>query len=59
MKAIKDRRNLYAALSVAFILLTVLLLIKQKMEAAIAYGGLTALALMLLNRQAGCWVRLW
>jgi hypothetical protein len=52
VKAIKDRRNLYAALSVAAMLLTVLLLIKQKMEAAIACGGLTAVALMLLYRQS-------
>lgn len=52
MKVIKNRRNLYAALSVAAILLTVLLLITQKTEAAIICGGLTAVALFLLYRQS-------
>lgn len=52
MKAIKDRRNIYAALSAAVILLTVLLLVTEKMEAAIACGGLTAVALFLLYRQS-------
>ena len=52
MKAIKNRRNLYAALSVAVILLTGLFLITQKMEAAIACGALTAVALILLYRQS-------
>ena len=52
MKAIKNRRNLYAALSVATILLPELLLKAQKMEAAIACGGLIAVALILLYRQS-------
>lgn len=52
MKEIKNRRNLYAALSVAVMLLTVLLLITQKTEAAIICGGLTAAALFLLYRQS-------
>jgi hypothetical protein len=52
VKAIKNKRNLYAALSVAAIVLTVMLLITQKMEAAIACGGLTTAALFLLYRQS-------
>ncbi len=52
MKEIKNRRNLYAALSVAVMLLTVLLLITQKTEAAIICAGLTAAALFLLYRQS-------
>lgn len=52
MKKIKNRRNLYAALSVTVMLLTVLLLITQKTEAAIICGGLTAVALFLLYRQS-------
>ena len=52
MKAIKDRRNLYAAFSVAVMLLTVLLIITQKTEAAITCVGLTAAALILLYRQS-------
>ena len=52
MKSIKNRRNIYAALSAAVILLTVLLLITQKTEAAITCGGLTAVALILLYRQS-------
>lgn len=52
MKAIKDRRNLYATLSVVVILLTVLLLITQKMETATLCSGLTAVALILLYRQS-------
>jgi hypothetical protein len=52
VKAIKNRRNLYAALSVAVIILTVLLLVTEKTEAAIACGGLTAVALILLYRQS-------
>lgn len=51
MKAIKYRRNLYAALSLAVMLLTVLLILTQKIEAAIACGGLTAAALILMYRQ--------
>lgn len=52
MKSIKNRRNIYAALSAAIILLTVLLLITQKTEAAITCGGLTAVALIMLYRQS-------
>ena len=52
MKAIKDRRNLYAAFSVAVMLLTMLLLITQKTEATIICGGLTAVVLFLLYRQS-------
>ena len=52
MKAIKDRRNVYAAFSVAVMLLTVLLIITQKTEAAITCVGLTAAALILLYRQS-------
>lgn len=52
MKSIKNRRNIYAALSAAVILLTVLLLITQKTEAAITCGGLTAVALIMLYRQS-------
>ena len=52
MKAIKNRRNRYAALSVVAILLTVLFIVTQKPEAAIACGGLTAVALILLYRQS-------
>ncbi|NLY50908.1 MAG: hypothetical protein GX062_07905 [Firmicutes bacterium] len=52
MKAIRGRRNLYAALSAAAMLLTVLLLIALKMEMAVACGGLTAVALILLYRQS-------
>jgi len=52
VKAIKDRRNLYAAFSVAVMLLTMLLLITQKTETAITCGGLTAAALILLYRQS-------
>ena len=52
MKAIKERRNIYAALSMAVILLTVLFIVMQNMEAAIACGGVTAAALILLYRQS-------
>jgi len=52
VKSIKNRRNIYAALSAAVILLTVLLLITQKTEAAITCGGLTAVALIMLYRQS-------
>lgn len=52
MKAIKNRRNLYSALSVAVIFLTVLLLVTQKTEATIICGGLTAVVLFLLYRQS-------
>lgn len=52
MKKIKNRRNLYAALSVTVMLLTVLLLITQKTEVAIICAGLTAAALFLLYRQS-------
>ena len=52
MKAIKNRRNLYAAFSVAVMLLTMLLLITQKTETTIICGGLTAAALILLYRQS-------
>ncbi|WP_195377104.1 hypothetical protein [Anaerotruncus rubiinfantis] len=51
MKAIKDRRNLYAALSAAGILLTALLIVMQNLIAAIICGGLTAVFLILLYRQ--------
>jgi hypothetical protein len=52
VKSIKYRRNVYAALSVAVILLTVLLLVTQKMEASALCGGLAAVALFLLYRQS-------
>lgn len=52
VKTIKARQNLYAALSIAFILLTVLFIITKKTEVAIACGGLTAVSLILLYRQS-------
>lgn len=51
MKAIKDRRNIYAALSAAGIFLTALFIVMQNMIAAIICGGLTAVLLILLYRQ--------
>ena len=51
MKAIKDRRNIYAALFTVVILLTVLFLVLHRMTAAIICGSLTALLLILLYRQ--------
>ena len=52
MKAIEDRRNIYAAISVTVILLTVLFMVMHKMEVVIACGGATAAALFLLYRQS-------
>lgn len=52
MKVIKNRRNLYATLSVVAIILTVLLLLTQKMETATLCSGLTVAALILLYRQS-------
>lgn len=52
MKAIRRRRNLYAALSAAAMLLTVLFLVAQQVEIAMACGGLTAVALIMLYRQS-------
>lgn len=51
MKAIKDRRNIYAALFTVVIFLTVLFLVLHRMTAAIICGGLTAVLLILLYRQ--------
>lgn len=51
MKTIKDRRNIYAALFTATILLAVLLIAVQKIAVAIICGALAALALILLYRQ--------
>lgn len=52
MKAIKDRRNIYVTLSVASIFLTVLFIVMQKLEVAIACGGVIAVGLILLYRQS-------
>ncbi|NCB52336.1 MAG: hypothetical protein EOM54_10700 [Clostridia bacterium] len=52
MKSIKKERNIYAAIFVAVILLTMLLLATQKTEMAIACGGLTVVALILLHRKS-------
>ena len=51
MKAIKDRRNVYAALAVTAILLTLLFIVIHKTKVAIACGGMTTVALFLLYRQ--------
>ena len=52
MKAIKKRRNRYAMLSVAFILLTVLFSVTRKTAAATFCGALSTAALILLYRQS-------
>lgn len=51
MKTVKDRRNLYAVLSVILIFLTAMLFTMHKMSAAIHCGGLTVMVLILLYRQ--------
>ena len=51
MKTIKKERNIYAALSVTVILLTVLFLVLHKMEATIVCGGLTAVALFVFCKK--------
>lgn len=52
VKAIKDRRNIYAAFFAVGLLLTVLFIVMQKLEVAIACGGVTAVVMILLYRQS-------
>ena len=51
MKTIKTNRDIYATISVVGLLLTIVFILSQKIEAVIVCGGLTSISLILLFRQ--------